>query len=132
MQTSNLNRDTASIVGDILPSILNDDAFWPVEPKSIQEAGIPELMGESLVCLQLLNSGSLSGRNLAERIGLPYALIEQQLAGMRIRQLVSHARPAPLNDFYYTSLKMVRSEPWDIRKYAPIAVRLRFPWATIF
>ena len=90
------------MVGDILPSILNEDAFWPAEPRTIQEAGIPEMMGESLVCQQLLNAGTLSGRNLAERIGLPYALIEQQLAGMRMRQMITHARPAPLNDFYYS------------------------------
>ncbi len=102
MQNNAMKRDTAAIVGDILPSILNEDAFWPAEPRTIQEAGIPELMGEALICQQLLNTGSLSGRNLSERIGLPYALIEQQLAGMRVRQLVSHARPAPLNDFYYT------------------------------
>ncbi|MDZ4852565.1 MAG: AAA family ATPase [Pirellulaceae bacterium] len=102
MQNQFIKRDTASIVGDILPSILNDDAFWPVEPRTIQEAGIPEMMGESLICQQLLNTATLSGRNLAERIGLPYVLIEQQLSGMRIRQLITHARPAPLNDFYYS------------------------------
>ncbi len=102
MQNNAMKRDTATIVGDVLPSILNEDAFWPAEPRTIQEAGIPELMGESLICQHLLNSGSLSGRNLSERIGLPYVLIEQQLAGMRVRQLISHARPAPLNDFYYT------------------------------
>jgi hypothetical protein len=102
MQNNAMKRDTATIVGDVLPSILNEDAFWPAEPRTIQEAGIPELMGESLICQQLLNAGSLSGRNLSERIGLPYVLIEQQLAGMRVRQLISHARPAPLNDFYYT------------------------------
>jgi hypothetical protein len=102
MQTIGSRKDTASLVGDVLPSILNEDAFWPIEPTSMEEAGIPELLLESLMCQQLLNAGTLSGRSLSERIGIPYALIDQQLSGMRARQLVTHVRPAPLNDFYYS------------------------------
>ncbi len=39
---------------------------------------------------------------MAERVGLSYAIIEQLLVGLRVRQLITHARPAPLNDFYYS------------------------------
>ncbi|MFN9911825.1 MAG: AAA family ATPase, partial [Pirellulaceae bacterium] len=95
-------RDTACLIDDVLPSILNEDSFWPSEPRTLEEAGIPELLVESLLCLQLLSSGTVSGRNLSERVGLTFALVDQQLAAMRMRQLVTHARPAPLNDFYYS------------------------------
>ncbi len=84
------------------PAILNEDSFWPAEPRTMEEAGIPESLCESLICLQLLNAGTLSGRNLSEKIGLPFALVELQLASMRMRQMITHARPAPLNDFYYS------------------------------
>jgi hypothetical protein len=90
------------LIDDVLPSILNEDSFWPSEPRTLEEAGIPELLVESLLCLQLLSSGTVSGRNLSERVGLTFALVDQQLAAMRMRQLVTHARPAPLNDFYYS------------------------------
>jgi hypothetical protein len=102
MQTFGSKKDTASFVGDVLPAILNEDSFWPAEPRNLQEAGLSELLLESLVCQLLLNAGTLSGRNLAERVGLSYGIIEQLLVGLRVRQLVTHARPAPLNDFYYS------------------------------
>jgi hypothetical protein len=95
-------RDTASVVNGVLPAVLNSDAFWPAEPTSLEEAGITEVVVESIICQQLLNCGTLSGRNLSEKVGLPFLLIEQQLATLRMRQVVTHARPAPLNDFYYS------------------------------
>jgi hypothetical protein len=81
---------------------MNEDAFWPSEPRTLQEAGITEMLLESLITQQLLNLGTLSGRNLAERIGLAFGIIELGIAALRMRQLVAHARPAPLNDFYYS------------------------------
>ena len=95
-------NDTASVVNDALPAVMNDDAFWPVDPTSLEEAGITETVLESLICQFLLNYGTLSGRNLSERTGLAYAIVEQMLATLRMRQVITHARPAPLNDFYYS------------------------------
>ncbi len=57
---------------------------------------------ESIICQLLLNYGTLSGRNISEKVGLSFAILEQQLSTMRMRQVVTHARPAPLNDFYYS------------------------------
>jgi hypothetical protein len=31
----NFSHDTSSLNGEALPAILNDDAFWPVEPKTL-------------------------------------------------------------------------------------------------
>ncbi len=103
MQSSNnFRKDTDSFAGDVLPSVMNDDAFWPSEPRTLQEAGITEMLLESLITQQLLNLGTLSGRNLAERTGLAFGIIELGIVALRMRQLVAHARPAPLNDFYYS------------------------------
>lgn len=96
------HRDTASVVNEALPAVMNDDAFWPIEPRTLEEAGLSEMIIDSIICQLLLNSGTLSGRNLSDKIGLPFAIIEQQLGTLRMRQVVTHARPAPLNDFYYS------------------------------
>ncbi len=99
-----LNTDTASLgaVGQSLPSVLHDDNFWPAEPTSLDDAGISETFVEALICQLLLSVGTLSGRKIAERVGLPFGIIDLQLAGLRTRQFVAHARSAPLNDFYYS------------------------------
>jgi len=102
MQSATFKRDTASFAGDVLPSVMNEDAFWPSEPRTLQEAGITEMLLESLITQQLLNLGTLSGRNISERTGLTFTIIELGLVALRMRQLVAHARPAPLNDFYYS------------------------------
>lgn len=85
-----------------LPPVLHDDCYWPAEPVSIEDAGLSETLVESLICQLLLGVGTLSGRKIAERIGLPFGIIDQQLGGLRTRQIVTHARSAPLNDFYYS------------------------------
>ncbi len=49
-----------------------------------------------------LSVGTLSGRKIAERVGLPFGIVDLQMAGLRTKQFVAHARSAPLNDFYYS------------------------------
>ncbi len=102
MAHDHLKHDTAAVINEALPSVMNDDSFWPSEPRTLEEAGLTEIVVESIICQLLLNGGTLSGRNLAEKVGLSFAIIEQQLATLRMRQVVTHARPAPLNDFYYS------------------------------
>ncbi len=80
----------------MLPAILNEDAFWPAEPSNVEETGLSEVFLETLMCQILLGVGTMSGRKIAERLGLPFAIIEPQLAQLRVRQLVTHARSAPL------------------------------------
>lgn len=93
---------TAALPDDALPAVLSESAFWPFEPKSIEEAGVSEMVLESVTLQIFLAVGTLTGRGLTERIKLPYRIIEQLLAQLRVRQLIVHARPAPLNDFYYS------------------------------
>lgn len=100
-QYTQLIHDTSSIAGHELPSILHDDHYWPAEPNSLEETGLSESLVESLVCQVLLAGGTLSGRKIAEAVGLSFGIIDQQLGGLRTRQIVAHARSAPLNDYYY-------------------------------
>jgi DNA polymerase III delta prime subunit len=99
---TNLTPDTASLAQNALPAVLNEDAFWPYEPKSIEECGISEMVLESIILQVFLGIGTLTGRGITERVRLPFRIIEQVLAQLRVRQLIAHARPAPLNDFYYS------------------------------
>lgn len=96
MDTSALQVGSAS-----LPGVLHEDHYWPAEPTSLEDAGLSGSMVESLLCQALLAVGTQSGRKLAEQIGLPFAIVDQQLANMRARQIVAHARSAPVNDYYY-------------------------------
>jgi DNA polymerase III delta prime subunit len=99
---TNLTPDTASLVHNALPAVLNEDAFWPYEPKSMEECGLSEMVLESIILQLFLGVGTLTGRGMTDRVRLPFRIVEQVLAQLRVRQLIAHARPAPLNDFYYS------------------------------
>ncbi|MFN3188887.1 MAG: AAA family ATPase [Aureliella sp.] len=94
--------DTDSMVASSLPSVMHEDHYWPAEPTSVEDTGLSEPLLESIICQILLASGTLSGRRVAEMIGLPFGIIDEKLAGLRTRQIVAHARSAPLNDYYYS------------------------------
>ena len=95
-------RDTSSLGGNALPAVLNEDAFWPFEPKTLEDCGVSEMVLESLILQTFLALGTATGRGMTERVRIPFRIVEQQLANLRVRQLIVHARPAPLNDFYYS------------------------------
>ncbi len=100
--STRISPDTASLPNEVLPAVLNEDAFWPYEPKTLEESGISEMTLESIVLQTFLAVGTLTGRGMTDRVRLPFRIIEQLLAQLRVRQLIAHARPAPLNDFYYS------------------------------
>jgi len=41
---SRIGSSTVKFTGDALPAVLNEDAFWPFEPKSLEESGISEMV----------------------------------------------------------------------------------------
>lgn len=86
----------------MLSGLLGQDTFWPTEPRSIEETGLSESYIDSLVLKTFLSIGTLSGRNVAERTGVPFGIIEGLLESQRSRQLITHGRPAAFNDYYYT------------------------------
>lgn len=102
MSESQILRETASTASRPLPTVLHEDQYWPTEPTSLEDAGLSESLVESLICQLLLAVGTTSGRKIAERLGLPFGVLDQQLGALRARQIVAHARSAPLNDFYYS------------------------------
>ncbi|MEC8556935.1 MAG: hypothetical protein VXZ82_18185 [Planctomycetota bacterium] len=94
--------DTDSLSEVALPTVLHDDQYWPAAPMSLEDAGLSLPLVETIVCQCLLAEGTLSGRRLSEKVGLPFGIVENFLGGLRTRLVVAHARSAPLNDYYYS------------------------------
>jgi predicted ATPase with chaperone activity len=85
----------------LLASILSDDAFHPAEPLSIDETGISPIVIETLICKYLLQIGSTSGRDIAQRLCLPFGILEDLLLALRSRQMLVHHGQAAFNDYCY-------------------------------
>lgn len=109
-------QETMVSSGNKISTSIFDEAFWPAEPRTIEETGLTDSLIESLVCQVLQLSGTASGRRIAERTGLPFALIEQMLGTLRTRQLVVHARPAAFNDYYYSLTENGRNRAQQLQK----------------
>ena len=95
-------NETQQLDSSLLKSLLSDEVFWPTEPRSVEETGLPATFIEGMACKLLLALGTASGRSIAERIAIPFGVVEGIVAALRARQLIVHAGAAPFNDYYYT------------------------------
>ena len=64
--------------------------FIPLEPETLDEAGLNESFVEALILKLLLSCGDTAGRGIAEQIRLPYVLLEPLLR--RMKQDVAQAQ----------------------------------------
>jgi predicted ATPase with chaperone activity len=96
-----LTTETQHVESTWLEAFLSDERFWPAEPKTLEETGLPPNLVESLVFKHLATAGNISGRRIAESICLPFRVLEDVLATLRTQQLIVHTGAAPFNDFYY-------------------------------
>ncbi|WP_146528218.1 ATP-binding protein [Novipirellula artificiosorum] len=97
-----LTNDTQSFEPSMLGGLLSDDTFWPAQPRDMHETGLSGSYVDGLLVKILLVTGTVSGRNCSEKIGLPFRVVEPLLDSLRTRKLVTHVRPAPFNDYYYS------------------------------
>lgn len=93
---------TSGAAGSLLASILSEDSFRPAEPKSLDETGLTGALIENLILKFVMLIGSASGRQVSDRIAIPYGLLEPLFQSLRQRQLVTNSSSAQLGDFYYT------------------------------
>lgn len=91
----------SSISSGLLATIMADESFRPSEPASLQEAGLPVSLVESLIIKRLAVVGMSSGRQLANDLCLPFAALEKMYQHLRSRQMIVHNGSAPLNDYNY-------------------------------
>jgi predicted ATPase with chaperone activity len=84
-----------------LAKVLAEENFCPAVPRSLDETGLPGSLVEALVGKHLAVLGTSSGRGLAERIGLPFSIMEGLYHVLRTRQILVYTGSAPLNDHCY-------------------------------
>ena len=80
---------------------LNEEGFIPREPKTFREAKLTESEVSTLALKYLLSRGEATGRDVADQIKLPFALIDTMLANMKQERLVVHKGASTMNDYVY-------------------------------
>jgi len=75
--------------------------FHPPEPASLAAAGLAEVLVEELLLKSLLGRGDASGRQLADQVQLPFALVEPLLRRLKQDQQVLYRDAAEMNDYRY-------------------------------
>jgi predicted ATPase with chaperone activity len=104
------------------------DAFVPVEPSTIAEAGMTSSAVEGLVLKLLLSRGDTVGRQISDHIRLPFGIIDTLLRDMKTEQLVVHKGSAPMNDYVYQLTDMGRERARRLSEHctyfgsAPVAL----------
>lgn len=103
-------HQTQEVEQSLLSTLLAEDAFWPAEPRSLEETGLSTAYVEALALKQFRLAGTCSGRTVAEQLCLPFRAVEGLFASLRTRQLLVHAGAAPFNDYYYTLTEQGRGQ----------------------
>ena len=78
-----------------------DEPMMPLEPRSLQEAGLSETIVEELSVRFLFNRGEATGRQVSDQIRLPFRLVEPILFKLKSQQLIAYARATTVNDYIY-------------------------------
>jgi predicted ATPase with chaperone activity len=86
---------------DLISQLGLDESFRPPEVQSLEETGLGPTLLESLVSKHLLTVGSDSGRRIADKLCVPFGILEPIYQSLRVRKLLSHTGSAPLNDCVY-------------------------------
>jgi predicted ATPase with chaperone activity len=111
-----------------LPAASEKPVFIPREPQSLAEAGLTFAEVEALILKLMLHQGSLSGRQIAQHIRLPFNVAFEVLCGLKSQLLVAYKAAAPMGDFKHdlTESGVQRAQRWMKRCtfYGAAPVRL--------
>ncbi len=99
--TQTTSNDGSPVRSRLLDQLLSDDAFLPAEPKDLAETGLSPTLLEAIVMKLILAMGSISGREIADRICLPFRVLEPLFQSLRQRQWLVYSGSAQLNDYNY-------------------------------
>lgn len=85
------------------PPKTTDDSggFLPPEPKNFKEADLTESTVEELILKFLMARGDAQGRQVADQVKLPFAMLEPMLRRLKFEQLVAYRDAAEINDYQY-------------------------------
>lgn len=90
--------------------------FRPLEPATLEQAGLDDGLIEALVVKHLYNNPGASGRSLAHEIGLRPTIVGRFLEDMKMRRLAIHRSAAAMGDFYYELTEEGRGLARDLQK----------------
>lgn len=98
----------------VIPVSPASGPFVPREPQSLAEAGLTGNDVEALILKLLLHQGSLSGRQIAHHIRLPYNATFEVLRTLKSQMLVGYKAAAPMGDFEHdlTDSGVERAQRW--------------------
>jgi predicted ATPase with chaperone activity len=85
----------------LLAALRLDEGFHPSELHSENDSGLSASLIEDLVLKYLSGKGAVSGREIADHICLPLAVLENRYAAMRSRQEIAPVRSGMLGDHVY-------------------------------
>ncbi len=77
------------------------DQFFPKSPQILEQTGLNQIFVEDLICKIILSCGSLTGRQIAKRIGLPLRIFSDLLYDLKQRLILAYQSTSGVNDFDY-------------------------------
>jgi predicted ATPase with chaperone activity len=94
------------------------DQFFPEIPETLEESGLNQSFIEDLICKMLLSLGSLTGRELSQRLGLPLQIFGDLLYGLKQRLLLAYQSTSGVNDFHYILTETGKEKALLAREYS--------------
>jgi len=91
----------AEVSASLIETLGLNVGFNPEQPRSLEETGLNATIIEDLILKVVQNGGSLSGRQIADHICLPLAILEDRFAELRRRQSITPVGSAMLGDHVY-------------------------------
>jgi predicted ATPase with chaperone activity len=76
--------------------------FRPIRPVDLATAGLTPSLIEGLILKLLIGAGIASGRSIASEIGLPFALLINELQRLQKQKLLTYTDVADMGDYQYT------------------------------
>ncbi|WP_435006113.1 AAA family ATPase [Tundrisphaera lichenicola] len=84
-------------------------AFRPSRPTSLSSAGLNPSRIEGLILKTVQFVGVASGRAVASYLGLPFALLQDELIRLQKQKLLTYANVAEMGDYEYTPTEAGRN-----------------------
>ena len=109
----------ASMVAPTAPIETEEGEWKPLEPLTLEAAGVSEGQLEHLVLKALAACGDLCGRDLAEQHAMPFRLVDPVLQGLKDAQLVAFRGSAAMNDYIYQLTDMGRERAKKLSDICP-------------
>jgi hypothetical protein len=102
--------------------------FFPLEPRTWDEAGVEANQVEALLLRGMLGSRSETGRSIAESIGLPLTLVREVLDAAKDKKLVNYRGTTALGDFLCELTDAGRDAALESRKLTAYVGKCPVPW----